>query len=252
MIQKIFKIMIIAVILSLGSCATNGDLDDLQNQLEDLEGQVGDLEGDLSKLEAEQQAALAAQIATLLAQITDLQEDTQNLSSDYAGLSSDYDALLESLSNTQDEIAAGAKVHYGSVITDEDYASLVSSEATIVTGSVVVSSDANIASLANVALIGGDLVVNGASAVNIPMLETVSGNVTIEGVSSTDAMVSLPLLKSVGLDFTVSNNTGLVSVETPELLLINGNLSTANKHSALRRPRKLSPGLCLRASEGSE
>jgi hypothetical protein len=217
MVKNIFKIMILTVVLSLGSCATNGDLDDLNDDLDGLQGQLDDLQGQLTKLEQEQQAELTAEIAALQAQIAALEGDTEGLASDYAD-------LLASLEETQEEIAAGAKVFYGSVITDADFTALLTSEATIVTGDVNVAKDSHLTSLVNVALVGGNLVINGVTAVELSALETVSQNLVIEGVNATDATVSLPMLKSVGYNLSITNNMGLISVNIPELLLVNQNV----------------------------
>jgi hypothetical protein len=223
--KNFFRMLFVTAALIVGSCASNGDIDDLKDQLGELENQVGDLEGDLSRLELEQQAELSAEIAALQAEIAALQGQAGGLTSDYDALLESYDALLTDLTDLDEEVASAAKVHYGSILTAEDLASFVTSEATIVTGDVVISSQDNVASLAKLELVGGNVTIKGGTAIDLPMLESVSGFVTIEGVND-EATVSLPVLAAIGKSVVIANNAGLTSVDMPELLLVNGSLRT--------------------------
>lgn len=210
--------MFAAAALSLGSCATNSDIDELKDQLGDLENQIG-------QLEQAQQQALLAQISRLEAEIAALQSELDGTQAD---LAAEYEALLTDLTALQNEVASGEKVFYGSVLTGDDFSKLLESEATIITGDLVITSDDQMAQVANVELVGGNLVVKGGSAVNLPKLESVSGNVLIGSMDVLEGTVNLPVLKAVGYDLMVMNTKGLSSIEMASLLLVNGDLKVDN------------------------
>ena len=208
--KGIIYILFAVSILTLGSCAKTGDIDDLQDQLNELDGK-------LNQLEQDQQNNLLAEIAALQAQIS-------SLIASNSGLTSDYEALLASLTSLEEEIAAGETVYYGNVLTDDDFAMVFSEGATVITGNVVAKSQANVDALASVKMIGGNLELRGGNTVSLPALENVAVNLIIEGVNDADATVSLPMLKTVGADTMISDNNGVVSIDMPELILINGDL----------------------------
>ena len=210
--------MFAAAALSLGSCATNSDIDELKDQLGDLENQIG-------QLERAQQEALLAQISRLEAEIAALQSELDGTQAD---LAAEYEALLADLTALQNEVASGEKVFYGSVLTGDDFSKLLESEATIITGDLVITSDDQMTQVANVELVGGNLVVKGGSVVSLPKLESVSGNVMIESMDVQEGSVNLPMLKAVGYDLIVANTKGLSSVDMASLLLVNGDLTVAN------------------------
>jgi len=208
--KGIIYVLFVVSVLTLGGCAKTGDIDELQDQLNELDDK-------LNQLEQDQQNNLLAEIATLQAQIS-------NLMADNNGLTADYEALLASLTSLEEEIAAGETVYYGNVLTDDDFALVLSEGATVVTGNVVAKSQGNVDALVSVKMIGGNLELRGGNTVSLPALENVAVNLIIEGVNDADALVSLPMLKTVGADAMISDNNGAVSIDMPELILINGDL----------------------------
>lgn len=200
--------MLAVVLLSVGSCATNSDIDDLQDQLDGLENQV-----DL--LEEAQREELLAEISVLEGLIAELQASNSDLETD-------YETLLQSLNDLEEEIASGAVVFYGNVLTDADFAKVVSEGASIITGNVVVSSQTNADNLSLVKMIGGSMTIQGGANVVLPALEGVSDEVMIMGVDDSNSMISMPMLKTIGSDLEIANNDGLGSIDMPELVLIHG------------------------------
>lgn len=205
--------MFAAAALSLGSCATNSDIDELKDQLGDLENQIGQLE------QAQQQALLGV-IADLESQIAALQSELDGTQAD---LAAEYEALLASLSNLENEVASGAKVHYGNIMTSADFDAFVASESTIVTGDIVVRSNEDVTRLEKLALVGGNLMVKGGTDISLPNLENVSKAFTVEGLTE-EATVSLPMLNVVGAELEIVASEGISAVDMPELVMVNGNL----------------------------
>lgn len=189
--------------LTVTSCV-NDDLNDLQKQIDDLNGELGDLK-------KSQQDALLAAIASLKADMAAL--DTK---------------LVGDLQLLQNEVASNAKaVYYGNVITDADYAAFTAQGATIITGKVVVATDAHITALANVKLIGKNLEVTGGTTIAFPALQSIGENFMVSAVN-TNASINFAKLASIGGDFSVMDNSGLTSVTANELVLISGKLSSTN------------------------
>jgi len=208
--KSIIYILFVVSALTLGSCAKPGDIDELQDQLDQLDDK-------LTQLEQSQQADLLTQIAALQSQIN-------TLASNNDGLTSDYEALLASLTSLEEEIAAGESVYYGNVLTDADFAMVLSESATVITGNVIVKTQGNVDALTSVKMIGGNLELRGGNSITLPALENIAKNFIIEGVNDADASVSLPMITTVGADFVINDNNGITSITTPELVLINGDL----------------------------
>lgn len=204
---RIFTCFLLAGVLLLNSCV-QGDIDELQNQIDDLNSKVEDLE------RTQQEALLAA--------IASLQADLALLNSELVG---DLELLQQEVENNANA------VYYGNVITDEDYALLTAQGATIITGRVVISSDAHVQALADVKLIGKNLEIMGGSTITMAALQSVGENLLVSNISE-DATIDLSTLSSVGGDFEVMNNSGLTSFIANELVLISGGLSTM-KNDAL-------------------
>ncbi len=209
--RKFLQLCLISGLLSFGSCVGD-DIDDLQDQIDGLTEQVGEME-------KAQQEALLTQIAQLQALITELQSENSELTGE-------YELLLQKLQTLQQEVEDGENsIHYGNVLTEADFAAVVESGASIITGKVAATSQAHVEALANVKLIGGYLEINGATTVDLPNLENVAGDLIISGVNEEAAVVTLPKLASVGGDFNMTTNQGVVSVVADELVLIYGKLS---------------------------
>jgi len=203
--MKIKKIMCLFLVgmLTLTSCVED-DINDLRKQIDDLNSSVENLK------KTQQEALLAA--------ITGLQADMASLNT----------KLLGDLKLLENEVANNAKaVYYGNVITDADYAAFTAQGATIITGKVVVATNANITALANVKLIGKHLEVKGGTTITFPALQSIGENFTVTAVNS-NATISFSKLASVGGDFNVMDNLALTSVTANELVLISGQLSTKN------------------------
>lgn len=198
---KTLSCLVLAGMLSLSSCV-EGDINDLQNQIDDLTSKV-------ENLELSQQEALLAAIASLEA--------------DLAALNSELVGDLELL---QEEVESNANaVYYGNVITDADYIALAEQGATIITGRVVVASDANIQALANVKLVGKNLEIMVGGTITMDALQSIGESLIVADVNI-DASLSFAKLSSVGGNFEVMNNSGLTSVVADELVLISGGLSS--------------------------
>jgi hypothetical protein len=193
-------------IVSLNSCV-QGDLDDLQNQIDDLSITIADLK--------------QTQQESLLAAIANLEARLQALNSELEG---DLSELVGNLELLEDEIKSNANaVYYGNVITDADYAALTAQNATIVTGRVVIASDANVQTLENVKLIGKSLEIMGGGTISMNALQSIGENLMISNMSD-DASISFSNLASVGGDFKVANTISLTSITADEIVLISGTL----------------------------
>jgi hypothetical protein len=193
--KRLFQFLLFAFILSLGSCVKD-DIDDLQGQIDDLTEKV-------DEMEAAQQAALLAEIAKVETLIVALQSENSDLTDE-------YEALLTNLQNLENEVESNASsIFYGNVLTDDDFAAVLSQGATIITGKVVATVQGHIDALVNVKMIGSHLFIYGGTSV-----------LFITEVNDADATVSLPLLKTVGATFDIKDNGGIVSVDAPEMVLI--------------------------------
>ena len=214
---RTFTCLMLAGMLSLNSCVNNGDIDELQNQIDDLNSTV-------ENLQKTQQEALLAAIADLEAELASLENE---LGSDINDLGTDYDALLADLGVLEEEVEGNANaVFYGNVISEDEYAALIAQDgATIITGRVVVTTDANVQALANVKLIGKSLEIKGGSTIAFDALQSVGEDLLVMGVNA-DATINLAKLSSVGGDVEIMNNTGLTSIIANELALISGGLSS--------------------------
>jgi len=211
--RKLLNVCLISALLSFGSCDET-DLSGLQDQIDGLTEQVGEME-------KAQQDALLEQIAALQALITDLQADNDELSTDYT-------LLLEKLQALQADVEAGVgEIHYGNVLTDTDFAAVLETGASIITGKVSVTTQAHITALANVKLVGGYLEIKGGADVNFPNLENVGGDLMLAEINE-EAEVVLPKLASVGGNFTILANEALLSVSANELVMIYGLLELKN------------------------
>ncbi|MFH6767853.1 hypothetical protein V8G56_03815 [Gaetbulibacter aquiaggeris] len=198
---RIFTCFLLAGILLLNSCV-QGDIDELQNQINDLNSKLEDLQ------RTQQEALLAA--------IASLQADLALLNSELVG---DLELLQQEVENNANA------VYYGNVITDGDYALLTAQGATIITGRVVISSDAHVQALADVKLIGKNLEIMGGSTITMTALQSVGENLLVSNISE-DATIDLSTLSSVGGDFEVMNNSGLTSLMANNLVLISGGLNS--------------------------
>jgi len=211
--RKVLSLFLIAGLLSFGSCVQD-DIDGLQDQIDDLNEQI-------VENEQAQQEALLAQIAELQALIEGLKEENGDLAAE-------YQQLLQDLLALQQDVEDGQKaVYYGNVITDADFAAVLESGASIVTGKVSVIKQSQLESIVNVKMIGGYLEIIGLDNVSIPNLENISGSLMISGIDVEDATVSFDKLVSVGGDLEIHNNSQLVSVVADELVMVYGKLSCA-------------------------
>jgi len=197
---KTISCLILAGMLSLNSCV-KGDIDDLQDQINDLNSKV-------TELEQSQQQALLAAIASLEAKLALLNNE----------LVSDLEMLQHEIENNANA------VFYGNVITDNDYTALIAQGASIITGSVVVKTDAHVQALANIKLIGKNLEITGGSTITMDALQSVGEDFLVSNVSE-EATINFSKLASIGGDFEVMNNLGLVSVMANEVVLISGELN---------------------------
>ena len=197
---KTIYCLAIAGLLSLNSCV-KGDIDDLQ-------GQINDLNSKVTELEQSQQQALLAAIAKLEAELALLSNE-----------------LLADLELLEQEIENNANaVFYGNVITEDDYTALTAQGASIITGTVVVKTDAHVQALANIKLVGKNLEIFGGSNITIEALQSVGENFVVSNISES-ATISFSKLASIGGDFEIMSNSGLTSVMADELVLISGELN---------------------------
>lgn len=220
--KKLLPFLLVALIAIMAGCV-GSDIDDLQNQIDDLNSKV-------DELEKSQQEALLAQIANLQAAMSALEASLSNdIESGDADLLAQYQAVSANLAILEDEVANNSSaVYYGNLLTDDDFAAFLAQGATIVTGKVIVTKQAHIDALAACKMIGVDLNIEGGSAIELPNLQNVGGNLSVSKVSLADAVVTLPSLVSVGSSLTVMNNTDLASFTADALVLINNALYLGN------------------------
>jgi len=209
--RRLLNLCLIAGMLSFGSCGLSDDIDGLQDQIDDLNEQI-------VENEQAQQEVLLAQIAELQLLIADLQGENSEMTAE-------YEQLLQDLLALQQDVEDGQRaIHYGNVLTDADFAAVLESGASIITGKVSITNQSQIESIASVSMIGGYLELKGLDNVSIPNLENVSGSVMVSALDAVDATVSFGKLVSVGGDFEIHDNSQMVSFVADELVMVYGTL----------------------------
>lgn len=196
-------------LLTLGFNACVGDdIDNLQKQIDDLDQKVEELE--------------AAQEEALLAAIADMQAALAAMES---SLDADYQRLLDDLTSLEDVVENNkSAIYYGNLITDADYDAFVAQGAEIVTGRVIIAKDDHATKVANLIMIGDDLQIEGGMSITLPVLETVAGDLKIQGMDDSQATIELTKLASVSGELYVNMNPELVSLSAPALVLVYENL----------------------------
>lgn len=224
--KRIIPFLLFAFALTLGSC--------VKDDIENLQGQINDLNGKIEDLEKAQKEALENQIAELQAVIQTMEAE---LSADIAAGNAAQDEetleaiadLLAQLEAIQNEVNSNAaSIHYGNLITDEDYAAFEASGADVVTGKVIVSTQAHADLLNGVRWIGLDL----ESAIGtLTGIQSVGGNVTIVN-DEEDAVINLVGLKTIGGSLLI-NNLLAASVTADDLVIHTGDFNMGVDYRSL-------------------
>ncbi|WP_430815132.1 hypothetical protein [Carboxylicivirga sp. RSCT41] len=210
MVKKFLSLLMIAAVMFT---ACN------QDEIDSLKSDVSELEEKIEQMEADK--------AALMTQIENLETQVGDLTAANTSLQADLDALTSQLADLQAELdAEKAKIFYGDVITAEQYAALAEATgATVIIGNVVAETAEHASTLANIATIGGNLV----TMVNLPNLEMVSANMSVEGITVEEGAdliaISFNMLKTVGGEFLVNKNDGMGSLEAGELLFVGGDFT---------------------------
>ena len=216
--KSLLSLLILGLALSLGGCFKD-DFEDLQNQIDDLDNKI-------ENLEQAQQQALLEEIAKLQASIVALQAENAALQDSNSELDAQYAAMLAELEALENTVANNANaVYYGDLITDEDFAAVEAQGATVVTGKAVPKTQAHADAMATVRMLGGNIELGASLDLSNLALENVSGDVVISGVNTTEAVVEIPALTSVGGNFLVKSNMGLNEIVVDNLVIIYGQLS---------------------------
>ncbi len=214
---KILGIFLIAV-LFLAGCVKQDDIDNLQKQIDELEEQVAKNTEAIQKDLLQQIASLQSELEALSAK-TD--EDNEELNDLIAGLQASLDTISEDVENN------AKSVFYGNLITDEDYAAYVEAGANVVTGKVVISTEEQADVVSNLRWVGQELI----SAVGtLEGIQNVGGDVII---TSTDTVIDLKGMVSIGGDFMIPVNPNLKNVVADDLMVLAGELGMESGNEQL-------------------
>ncbi len=205
--RKILGIFLITGLLFAG--CVKDDIDDLQKQIDDLEGQVAKNTEAIQKDLLNQIASLEAELDAL-SDKTD--QDNQNLTAMIADLQADLDTISNDVENN------AKTVYYGNLVTDDEYAAYEAAGATVVTGKVVISKAEHAGIVKNLRWVGQDLI---TSVGTLEGIQNVGGDVI---VTSTDTVIDLAGMVSIGGDFMIPSNPDLQSVTADDLLVLAGDL----------------------------
>ncbi len=196
--SKIIRFFVVAGFLmaTFTSCYKD-DFDDLQKQVDELEKKV------------------AANAASIQEQITAIQA----LQQQDGQLSQEIQDLVTNLEQVSDDVEQNANtVFYGNLVTDEDYAAYEAQGADVVTGKVVISTADQAAIVSNCRWVGQELITNIGA---IEGIQNVGGDVVVE---STDTVIDLKGLVSVGGNYHIPVNKELKSVSANDLVVLAGEL----------------------------
>ncbi len=196
--SKIIRFFVIAGFLTatVTSCYKD-DFNELQKQVDELEQKVADN---------------AASIQDQINAIAALQQQDANLSQE-------IQAVVDDLQQVSEDVETNANtVFYGNLVTDEEYDAYVAQGADVVTGKVVISNADQAAIVSNCRWVGQELITKVGSVSGV---QNVGGDLIVE---STDSIINLEGLLSVGGDFEIPLNESLQSVTLNDLVVLAGEL----------------------------
>ncbi|BDD00844.1 hypothetical protein [Persicobacter psychrovividus] len=206
--KKVLILGLVASVLATPGCV-NDKIDGLQQQIDDLNSKVGELE-------KSQQEALLNAMAAMEVKMAALSSERD----------ADYEQIMEQMRLMQEEVANNSDaIYYGNLLTDADYEAFATQGATILTGKAVLKSADQYQKIAAAKLVGGDLLISGLAEVDFEMLQTVGGHLSVSAFQD-GGKVTFSKLTSVGGDMVIAEGAGLTAVDAPELVLINGGLTS--------------------------
>ena len=209
--RKIISIFLLAGLFTFGGCYKN-DIEDLQKQVDELNDKVA------QNTEAIQNDLLS-QINALETELNSLKQET----------SQEIENLQASLDTIKNDVETNAKsVFYGNLVTDEDYAAYVAAGANVVTGKVVISKVEHVGIVKNLRWVGQELITEFGSVNGI---QNVGGDVIVN--STTDTLINLAGLSSIGGNFHVPYNANLKEVNLNDLIVLAGTLSLESGNTSL-------------------